>query len=141
MPKSRLGEPEKEGERERGRGGERQKGSEDCEQPHRAHSINLQPVNSHLRQCRAVEEWRKVLRFERRLSFSFHNGNNHEPRLHDEAECVKKRSLHVVVEEVPPKGAATDSSKPLIAAAHTTHNSELETELETQTDSAVVLCT
>lgn len=41
------------------------------------------------------------------------------------------------------KGAATDSSKPLIAA-HTTHNSAMETELETQTDStdsAVVLCT
>lgn len=90
-------------------------------------------------------EGRKVLRFERRLSFSFHNGNNHEPRLHDEAECVKKRSLHVVAQEVPPKGADTRlSSKPLIAAAHTTHNSELETELETQTDStdsAIVLCT
>lgn len=82
MPKSRLGEEEKERKRNEGR--------EDCDQPHRAHSINLQPVNSHLRQCRAdggKVHHRVAPRFERRLSFSFHNGNNHE------VDSMTKRSV------------------------------------------------
>lgn len=65
MPKSRQRKRRKEA----GRGEGERKG--DCEQPHRAHSINLQPVNSHLRQCRAVEEGEKF--YDLNGGFRFHS--------------------------------------------------------------------